>query len=421
MMNDAKPKWFNERYTAVLFLGFSSGMPLMLIGSTLQAWYTSAGVSLMTIGILTLVGQPYLYKFLWAPFFDRFVPLPFGRRRSWILLMQLFLGLSLFGMAFCHPDKMPWLLASLALLVAFFSASQDIAIDAYRTDILPDHERSFGASLATIGYRLAMLLTGAIALIMAANIGWKNTYLVMGLIMLIEVVITYFAPEPNQQKLIPQSLQEAIILPLSNFFKRPYALIIIIFIVTYKLCDAIGLSLNTVFLLRYMGFSLTEVGVLSKTVGLISSLVGSLLGGILLPYLGLYRSLLCFGVLQLISLLPFAGLAVVGHNYQLLFFSVSFENLASSLSTISLIVLLMKLCDHRYTATQYALFSALISVGRVFVGPIAALLVEKFGWFLFYMMSSAAGIPALLIIIWLQRKINLFGSEKIVQDVLKMA
>lgn len=390
----------NRHTLAVLFLGFASGLPIVLISSTLQAWYTSVGVNLMTIGMLTLVGQPYVYKFLWAPLFDRFNPIPtLGRRRSWILLMQIGLVIGIAIMAFLNPKFNPFLLAVVAFIVSICSASQDIAIDAYRTDLLQEKERGWGAALTTVGYRCAMLVAGALALILADRMGWRNTYLFMAGLMLIEMFITLWTPKPQDSIIKPSNLYQAIALPLADFIKRKHAVIIILFLISYKLCDAFALALNTTFLLRGVGFSLTELGLITKTVGLTAAILGSVAGGALLSRLGLYQSLLYFGILQLISNLPFALLSYVGHNYFLMSTTVFFEYFCGSLSNVSLIVFLMCLCNKRYTATQFAIFSAITSIGRVFAGPVAAILVEKLGWTLFYLVTGLIGLPPIILLV----------------------
>ena len=285
----------NPRVMAVLLLSFSSGLPLALTGATLQAWYTMAGVNIMTIGALTLVGQPYVYKFLWAPIMDRFTPMKLGRRRSWIFLMQLALVFGLVAMAFLHPKHDPWLLAVVALAVAFFSASQDIAINAYTTDVLRPPERGNGAAMSTLGYRVGMLVSGALALIFAAEIGWKATYLIMAGLMALSMLTSRFSPRPEFQAAPPTNLTKAVIEPWKEFLTRQHAVLLLVFIVIYKLCDAFALSLNTYFLLHGVGFSLVEVGSVSKLTLLFGSLIGSVAGGVLLPRFGMYRSLFYFG------------------------------------------------------------------------------------------------------------------------------
>lgn len=396
-------KLWNRRTTAVFLMGFASGLPLILIGSTLQAWYTVTGVSLMTIGVLTLVQWPYVLKFLWAPLMDRYAPFQLGRRRGWIFFTQIALFLTLAIMAFLKPDTHPWVLASTALFVAFFSASQDISIDAYRTDVLSDDEKGLGSALTTIGYRLAMLVAGALALIMAARIGWRITYLIMAFLMLFEVAVTLWSPTPKTPPNLPQTLSNAIVEPIFAFFKRGVnmGIIILLFIMFYKIGDALALALNTTFLLRGVGFSLASIGSIYKITSLIATLLGSMVGGLWLNNLGLYRSLMIFGVLQTTANLAFVWLALVGKSYVVLVLAVFSDYFCGGLGGVAMIVLLMNLCDRRFTATQYALFSAIAAIPRVFVGPLAAWMVEQFGWMHFYFFTFFFGFPALFILRWL--------------------
>lgn len=401
------PHKFN-RLSTILLMGFSSGLPLGLVTSTLQAWYTVSGVSLVMIGWLTLVGQPYAYKFLWAPFLDRWSPLSLGRRRSWIVLMQLALALTLAIMPFFHPAKQPWLIAFLALCVAIFSATQDTAIDAYRTELLPESERGLGVSLNTIAYRMAMIVSSAVALIIAAFISWRAMYWMMSGCFLLLMFVTKNAPNTVPHPHSPKTVREAVIAPMHSFFSQSNAVLILIFIVLYKLCDAMALSLNTTFLIRGVGFSLVQIGMISKTVGLIAGLLGSIVGGVLMPYLGLYRSLWYFGLLQMSSNLLYAWLAFVGKNITVMSVAIFGENFCGALGTVAFVVFLMNLCDQRYTATQYALFSAVAALGRIFIGPISAVLVQQMGWIDFYILSAIVGLPALMILsVFLKERITM--------------
>ena len=404
----------SPRIMAVMLLSFSSALPLVLTASTLQAWYTVAGVNLMTIGILSMVGQPYVYKFLWAPLMDRFSVLRLGRRRGWILLTQTLLVISLCVMAFLNPKHMPWILASVALIVAFFSASQDIAIDAYRVDILPIRERGFGASVTNLGGRMALLVGSSLALILAAEIGWRSTYLIMAVLMMVGIIVTLRSPEPGDPRGAPATFKEAVIEPFREFITRKNAIALLIFIVIYKICDAFALSLNTTFLIRGVGFSLLDIGSITKVVGIVAAMLGSLIAGVLLPRMGLYRSLMVFGFLQMLSNLSFAVLAIVGKSYLVMASSIFLDYFFGGMGTVAFIVLLMSLCNKRYTATQYALFSALSAVGRVFVGPVAAVVVEHVGWVQFYVWSFIIGLPSLAILWWLKHRVD-FSAEQIAE------
>ena len=395
----------NARLVVVLLLSFSSGLPLALLGSTLQAWYTVSGVGLFTIGTLTLVGQPYVYKFLWAPILDRFALLGLGRRRGWIVTMQILLVIGLVIMAFLTPDSHPWGLAWIALMVACFSASQDIAIDAYRTDILPASERGLGAAYNTFGYRIAVLVSGAIALILAAEVGWQFTYLTMAGLILLETIVTLLAPPPAPITGLPNTMTKAVTEPIRDFMRREKSLALLVFIVIYKLSDAFALSLNTPFLIRGLCFDLLEIGTIYKVTALTATLAGSLVGGLLIRRLGIYRSLLYFGLLQALSNLSYMALAIVGKNYLLMTAGVFTEFFCGGLSTVAFVSFLMSLCNRKYTATQYALFSALSAVGRVFAGPEAAAMVEHMGWALFYFSTFLIGIPTLFLLWWLRHSL----------------
>jgi PAT family beta-lactamase induction signal transducer AmpG len=398
-MSTAKLKFFlNSRLTIILFLAFSSGLPLALTNSTLQAWFTQAGISLVAIGALSLTGQPYLYKFLWAPLLDRFSLGRLGKRRGWILWMQFALLLSFAAMAFFNPETSAVTMAGLALIIAFFSATQDTAIDAYGTELLSSEERGIGAAAKTVGYRVAMLFSGAGALIMAAFWGFQITYLFMAVLMGFAMMVTWKSPRPAGETSISPSLADAVIKPWQDFIRRDNAILILCFIVLYKISDAFALTLNTSFLIRGMGFSLLDVGAISKTAGLSAALLGSIAGGMLYQRLGMYRSLLYFGFLQMFSNLSFALLSYVGKNTWVMASAIFSENFCSGLSTVAFVAFLMFLCNSRYTATQFALFSALASMSRVLAGPEAALMVEHVGWTQFYVWTFFMGFPSLLLL-----------------------
>ncbi len=401
-----------HRLIIVTLLGFASGLPLALTGSALQGWYTKAGASLVTIGTLGLLGLPYVFKFLWAFFFDRFYPPVFGRRRGWILLMQLALTAAIFALTFCHPMLNPWLMWTIGLTVAFFSANQDITIDAYRTEILLPRERGLGVAFGVTGYRIAMVVSGGLAFIMADHIGWVHTFRWMGGIMVICTIITVFAPEPRREKAPPHSLIATFVESFMDFLRRDSAIAILVMIVLYKLGDAFAGSLTTTFLLRGIGFSQTDVGAITKVVGLIASLSGVFLGGILMTRISLYRALMSFGILQGVSNLVLMWLALVGKNYTVMSLAIFIENFCGGLGTTALIVLFMSLCNIRYTASQFALLTALSAVGRVFVGPIAGVMVEHIGWVDFYLWTAILSLPGLCLLWWLRHRLEL-GSKSV--------
>lgn len=398
-------KYFNNRLLSILYLGFASGLPLALTGTTLQAWYTVSGVNIIAIGFLGLLGQPYIYKFLWAPFLDRYIPPLLGRRRGWMLITQLLLALTIAWMALLQPTTSATTLALVALLVAFLSATQDISIDAYRTEILQPSERGIGTAMNVGGYRIAMLLSGGIALIMAAQLGWRATYFLMAGIMLFSCFISYLAPEPEQTEENPSSLKQAIMEPFREFMQRDLALALLAFIVLYKLGDACTgtNSISTAFLIRGLGFSLIDVGTVNKTIGIIASLCGVFCGGILLSRWNIFKALWRFGILQALATFAFFLLAIIGKNYNLMVTVVFFENFTAGLLTAALVAFLMSLCNFRYTATQFALLSAVAAIGRVVMGPAAGITVAYLGWVNFFFCAFLLTLPGLALLYYLRR------------------
>ena len=394
----------NLRVTTVLFLGFSSGLPLALSGGTLQAWLTVENVDIKTIGLFSLVGLPYTLKFLWSPLMDRFVVPIFGRRRGWIALSQLTLIGLILGMSITSPQNGLWFLALLAFCLTFVSASQDVAIDAYRTEVLRERERGIGAAVSVTGYRIAMLVSGALALILSEYLGWRVTYMLMALIMSIGVVSVWLGPEPEDPGTPPTSMKDAVEGPFREFFSRPGVWSLLALIVLYKLGDAFAGSLTTTFLIRGVNFSVGEVGAINKGMGLASTIIGALFGGVLMARLRLFRSLLIFGILQAVSNLSFMVLALVGKSYPLMIFTIAFENLAGGMGTAAFVAFLMVLCNHNYTATQFALLSALASLGRVFVGPLSGVLVDGMGWTVFFFSTFLFALPG-LVLLWIMREV----------------
>ena len=502
-----------HRFAVVALLGFASGLPLALTGQAMQAWLTLDGLDIATIGFLSLVGLPYTFKFLWAPLMDRF-DLPWlGRRRGWLVLMQLLMAGALLLLAATSPKDSIRLFALLAVLVAFISASQDVVIDAYRTDLLPPAERGMGASLNVMGYRLAMILSGGVALIWTdpANAGtpagwtWPEVYRLMAGLMVaaavlsaltlprvpfptlkptlarhdvtgflavlaavaVGVLLTDRFGNPIAQALlgpwfegsaVAASLQKrwvellalmlgiAFTLPLaawaarrakfetllnglSSYFSQAGAGAFLLFIVLYKLGDAFAGSLMTPFLLKAMAYASSEVGVVNKLIGLWLTIGGALLGGALMIRLGLWRSLMIFGVLQMLSNLGFWWLAVSGKGLLPglvlppfdwgfvklaaptpvdggLLMVIAFENISGGMGTAAFVAFLMSLCNQRFTATQFALLSAFASVGRVWVGPLAGVLAESIGWPTFFIVSTVLALPALWMLWWLRASVR---------------
>lgn len=390
-------------------LGFSSGLPLALTASTLQAWFTVTGVGIVAIGSLGLIGQPYMYKFFWAPLLDRWIPPFLGRRRGWLLITQLALLLGIAGMTLADPKFSPSLLVGLALLVAFLSASQDIAVDAYRTDLLTPEERGLGSTLYAWGYRIAMLVSGGMALTIAQHLGWRTTYLLMASLMMIGIITTWFAQTPvtdtQKQHLEPFTLKASVLYPFKDFLTRKSAVLILLFILFYKLGDALSVSLTTPFLIRGLGFSLTTVAFVNKGIGFAATMTGLFVGGLLMARMNLWRSLFYFGVLQAVAIAALLQLSLVGHDYSWLVFTIAFDNFCNALGSVAFIALLMSLCNPNYTASQFALLTAFSSFGRVFTGPFAGMIANHFNWPTFFMISLLMCLPGLGLLWYLRQDI----------------
>ena len=410
-MSDYLQIFRNRRMAVISLLGFSSGLPLALTSGTLQAWMSVAGVDIRTIGIFSLVGIPYTVKFLWSPLMDRFVPPWFGRRRGWMLATQLPLMFGIGAMGFASPQHAPWALAALALMVAFTSASQDIVVDAYRTDLLHEKERGAGAALFVFGYRIAMLVSGAVALILSDRIGWQSTYLIMAGCMIIGIISSVSGPETEKKIAPPKTLSEAVWGPLRDFFSRPSAAMMLLLIILYKLGDAYAGTMTTPFLIRGAGFSATDVGTVNKGFGLAALIIGAMFGGTLMVRLGLYRSLLYFGLLQAVSNLSFMLLAWQGKSYPVMIFAVGFENLTGGMGTAAFVSLLMALCNHRFSATQYALLSSLASLSRTFISPSSGYLVESVGWAVFFLITAISALPGIWMLMRLKQEISEIKGE----------
>lgn len=392
--------YLSRRVAPQLALGFASGLPLALTGGTLQAWATVRNVSLQSIGFLTLVGTAYTLKFLWAPLIDRYAPPWLGRRRGWMLLMQLLLGLAIMGMGQLSPASALPQLALLAVVVAVLSATQDIAFDAYSTDVLRSEERGAGAAVKVLGYRIAMIVSGGLALVLADSwLGWGHTYVLMGVLMLACMAATLWAPEPESPAAAPGNLGQALAEPFSEFFGRSGAVGLLLLIVLYKLGDAFAGALSTTFLIRAAGYTATQVGTVNKVLGLAATIAGALAGGSIMARWGLYRSLMAFGLLQAVSNLGYWLISVSPNHLWLMAAGVGVENLCGGLGTAAFVGLLMALCNHEFSATQFALLSALSAVGRTYLaGPLTPTLVEHLGWPGFFLATVAISVPGLLLL-----------------------
>jgi len=381
-----------------LLMGFSCGLPLLLTITVLQAWMKEEGVDLTVIGMMALVGLPYTLKFLWAPVLDRFT-LPFlGRRRGWLLVAQVALMFSISGLGFTDPGKSPWMMAFIAFLVTFFSASQDIVVDAYRREDLPDEELGLGASLYVNGYRVGMLLASGGGLIMADHMPFSMVYLVMAVCMLPGVLTTLLAPEPDIHDSAPKTIKEAVVLPLIEYFNRQGALWILAFILLYKIGDTMASAITIPFYLD-IGFSKTQIGTVVKLFGFWATVGGSLIGGLIMLRLKINRSLWVFGFLQAISTAGFAILARIGNSLFALSAVITFENLASGMGTAAFVAFMASITDKRFTATQYALLSSLMGVPRVIASAPTGFLVEHLGWETFFIGCTLIAVPGLLLLL----------------------
>jgi len=391
------------RMVVALLMGFSCGLPLLLTGSVLQAWMTEEGVDLGTIGLFALVGLPYTLKFVWAPACDRFSPALLGRRRGWLLASQVALTASIVLLAFADPAGAPQQLVLAALSLTFFSATQDIVVDAYRREALSDSELGLGASLYVNGYRVGMLAASGGGLILADYVSFRTVYLIMAGAMLIGMTTTLFAPEPEAAAGRPRSLREAVIAPFIEYFRRRDALSILLFVVLYKVGDTMANQMTIPFYLD-LGFSKTAIGSVVKLFGFWATVAGGLLGGLLMLRVGIYRALWSFGILQGASTAGFAVLALLGPSLPGLAAVVAFENLTAGMGTAAYVAYMASLTDRRFTATQYALLSSLMGIPRVLAAAPTGFMVESIGWVGFFAFCALVAVPGLLLLGWLHQR-----------------
>jgi PAT family beta-lactamase induction signal transducer AmpG len=392
---------FNTRMLAVLFLGFSSGLPLFIMLYLMQAWLATSGVNVKALGLFALVGFPYTFKFLWAPFMDRFSLGPLGRRRGWMALTQLALFGVIGAMGALDPRTQLSLIVLAAGVMTFLSASQDIVIDAYRREILTDNEQGLGAAVSVNAYKAAGLVPGSLALVLSASLPWTTVFWVVAAFMLPGFVCTLLAPEPTVYGAPPRNMREAIIEPFREFVKRDgvrKALVIVAFILLYKIGDSMATALATKFYLD-IGFTTKQIGIAANVTGMWASLAGGVVGGIWMIKLGINRALWVFGVLQAVAILGFAWLAQVGADPVVLAAVIGFEAFASlGLGAAALVAFISRSTDPRYTATQYALFSSLAAIPRTFINSITGFIVAETGWFMFFIVCFIAAIPAMMML-----------------------
>lgn len=410
--------YLEPRVVIVLLLGFASGLPLLLTLSTLTFWLAEAQVDKAAIGLFALVGLPYTWKFAWSPIIDR-VPLPplttwLGRRRGWLLFVQILLVLAIIGLGGSDPAAGLGRMALFAGLVAFLSASQDIVIDAYRVDLLEERQQGAGAAMVVIGYRVAMLLAGAGALIIAEYFGWFWAYAAMAACLAIGMVTVLLAPEPVTPPARPTGggpaawLKVAVVEPFAEFFRRngvATALLILLFIMLYKLGDALLGTMTNPFYVE-LGFTKPEVATIVKGYGLVATLLGGFLGGVIVNRRGIVPALWICGLIQLISNLVFVLQAWVGRDLTMLAVTISVENLAGGMGTAAFVAYLSSLCNLSYTATQYALLSSFMAQARTTLSAGGGFLADSLGWIDFFLATTAAAVPGLLLLLLLQRRIG---------------
>lgn len=397
-MIETVKKMFSTRMLSMLLIGYSAGLPLLLIGSTLQAWMTDEGVDLTAIGLVSLLGLPYVFKFLWAPLLDRY-KLPFmSRRKGWMLLFQALLVLCILALSLTNPKTDINMVCVWAFLIAFFSASQDVVLDAYRREILPDEELGLGSSLYITGYRLAMLVSGALALILADSIPWKDVYVWLAVFMAPAIIFTFIAPKENHHIPVPASLKAAVVGPLKDFFTRKGAWIMLLFILMYKVGDSMASNMTTPFILD-IGYSKTDIGTVAKTFGMIATILGGIFGGTMMLRMNMRYSLIFFGILQAVSTLGFSLLPALPVTFMSLAMVIAFENLASGMGTAAYSAYMASLTNKQFTATQYALLTALMGIPRVILASPTGWMAKQMGWEMFFVVCTVVAIPGLLLLV----------------------
>jgi len=393
---------FNKRMLACMLCGFSSGMPLYVLYQLIPAWLRDQGVDLATIGLFSLVAFPYTWKFVWSPVLDRY-RLPFlTRRRGWALVCQVALLFALAGFAACDPGDSVGTIAVVVSIVAFFSASQDIVLDAHRRELLPDHELGMGNSLFVNAYRVSSLVPGSLALILADRLSWSEVHMVVAAFMVVGILTTLWMPEEEiESTASPRNFKEAVVLPFQAFFATRgtrSALYCLLFMLLYKLGDSMATALSTPFYLD-LGFTMTQIGSVAKVAALWSSVVGGLIGGIVMIKIGINRALWIFGFIQIVSIMGFAVLAEVGNNLLVLFVVVSFEYLGVGLGTAAFVAFIARSTDRRYTATQFALLTSLAGIPRTLANATTGFIVEGIGWTSFFVLCTVLAVPGMLLLV----------------------
>ncbi|MEV4783554.1 AmpG family muropeptide MFS transporter [Burkholderia sp. LMU1-1-1.1] len=393
--------YLNGRTVSILFLGFSSGLPLYTLIYLMQAWLAKSGLDVKALGLFALVTFPYTFKFLWAPFMDRYTIGPLGRRRGWMAVTQIGLFLVIGGLGMLDPKLELTLIAVFVGVIAFLSASQDVVVDAYRREILAEDEQGLGAAIIVNAYKAASLIPSALGLVLADTMSWQAVFWIVAAFMLPGFICTLLAKEPAVYGAPPKNLQEAVVLPFREFILRDglkQAVIIIMFVLLYKIGDSMATALSTKFFLD-VGFTTKQIGLAANATGWWASLAGGAVGGIWMIKLGINRALWVFGVLQAIAILGFAWLAKVGPDPVLLSAVFGFEAFASlGLGSAALVAFMSRATDPRYTATQYALFSSLAAVPRTFINSSVGYIVAETGWFWFFIVCFILAFPAMMML-----------------------
>lgn len=404
-----KAAFVNKRVAFMLPLAFASGLPLALTGSTLTAWLDSVGLDRTTIGIFALVTLPYNFKLFWAPLLDRFGLPWLNRRRDWMVTAQFGLMAAIMILGCLDPTRVPTWVAVAAFAVAFFSATQDIVTDAYRTDLLAPKERAAGVAVFVALYRIGLIVASAGALILSDHISWRAIYFILALLMLVGVVATILAPATKLPVRPPRTLTDAVWKPLTDFFRRPYAIWLLVILMTFKVGDTVASQMMMPFLLNEehgMGFGRTEVGAIVKFLGLFASIAGALMGGGLCAKYGLRKSLLAFGFLQAVANALYIVLAIVGRNHTMLTVAIGVDQFCNGLGTAAFVAFMMALCNVSYSATQYALFSSASTiVGRLLSGA-SGWIATEVGWPMFFLITLVAALPALAILLFVPLKVD---------------
>jgi MFS transporter, PAT family, beta-lactamase induction signal transducer AmpG len=402
----------DKRMVAILFLSFASGLPLNLTNFTLQAWLASAGLSITAIGVFSLAALPYNFKFLWAPFLDRYLPPFLGRRRGWILVFQACLTVCIGVMGFSSPTKEPYVLGAIVVLLAFLSASQDVVIDAYRVDTIPPSERALAAAASAFGYRTAAMLAGAVLVYIAASLGWQLAFLIVAALMAATMLATLWAPEPEVPGHAPRTLADAVWHPLRALLKQKGMWGFVALILLYKLGDALALSLYSTFMIRGVGFSLHELSIAGKLNMTVSTMIGVAFGGWVYLRWGTFRSLLIFGIGQALTNLLYMWLALAGKKVWLLALATSIDTGVGGMGQAAFVAFLISLCSADFSATQYALLSALATLPRNVTGWIAGHLVPVIGWAHFFVVTCLVAVPGLILLVILRRPVQELGARE---------